>query len=191
MCEKCASAIMSLILVGENPGDYGFQYNEETLPQNFAAGMQQMAREGKYDFLSLYYDIQAAYRLKYTVDQVPPTLRLFYDADMEALADFLLVPNNECIAKDAAFKKEQGKLYWEIGQLKYKFEKSEQLNRIQVSHVNETPETADGKIRAPEHDLHMLEERLRIMEQSTSWRMTKPFRYIGEMIRRIKSGMLN
>lgn len=122
VCEKCASAIMSLILVGENPGDYGFQYNEETLPKNFAAGMQQMAREGKYDFLSLYYDIQAAYRSKYAEDQVPPTLRLFYEADMEALADFLLVPNNEYIEYKQRVRESEAVLYDQIGLLKYELE---------------------------------------------------------------------
>lgn len=97
-CEKCVNTIMSILLSGEDPADYGFTYDEEQLPYLFASGMQEMAREEKYSFLSLYSYIQAAYRQKYTIDQVPDVLKVFYSTDLEQLADFLGVPCNKCAA---------------------------------------------------------------------------------------------
>ncbi len=97
-CEKCANTIMSILLAGQEPESYGLPYAPDRFAVNFAAGMQEMAREEKYAFLSFYYDIQKAYRQKYSIDEVPEQLKIFYQNDLEALADFLHVPCNKCEA---------------------------------------------------------------------------------------------
>ena len=99
-CEKCVNTIMSILLSEGDPKDYGFSYDKEKLPYLFAAGVQEMAREEKYAFLSLYYDIHAAYRKKYTIEQVPDVLKVFYSMELETLADFLFVPCNKCVANN-------------------------------------------------------------------------------------------
>lgn len=124
-CEKCAIAIMGILLAGEKPEDYGFCYEKEEHPKYFSAGIQELARMEKYDFLSQCQDIQIAYKSKYKLGEIPPELRLFYVADLEMLADFLHVPNNECIAMDKAAKKHQAFLYDKIGQLQYMLETKE------------------------------------------------------------------
>lgn len=98
-CEKCANTIMSILLAGEDPTSFGFPYDQKQLPYYFASGMQEMAREEKYAFLSFYYDIWMAYREKHSIDQVPAVLKAFYSTDLEILADFLSVPCNKCEAK--------------------------------------------------------------------------------------------
>ena len=127
-CEKCASATMAILLAGSDPVDYGLQYDPETLPIYFAAGLQEMARAEKYACLSFYKYVQTAYREKYTIEQVPPVLRAFYDTDLETLADFLFVPNNECIAKEKAFRDFQNQLYQ---QARYKVDLLQECNGIQ------------------------------------------------------------
>lgn len=97
-CEKCANTIMSILLSGEDPAAFGLPYQKEQFPFDFAAGLQEMAREEKYAFLSFYYDIWAAYRKQYSIDQVPDVLKTFYCTDIEMLADFLNVPCNKCKA---------------------------------------------------------------------------------------------
>lgn len=97
-CEKCASAIQSLLLLGADPKDYGFPYDPHRLPIDFAAGLQEMARAERYAFLSFYTDVHAAYRAILSPQEVPPELRVFYDTDLETLADFLCVPCNEALA---------------------------------------------------------------------------------------------
>lgn len=96
-CEKCASAIMTLLLLGADPVEYGFAYGQQ-LPVDFAAGLQEMARAERYAFLSFYTDVHAAYRAALPSHEVPPALRVFYDTDLETLADFLCVPCNEVLA---------------------------------------------------------------------------------------------
>ena len=121
-CEKCASTMMALLLSGSDPADYGFPYDPGTLPELFAAGLQEMARAEKYAFLSFYYDVQQQYRKHHTPDQVPPVLRAFYEVDLEVLADFLFVPNNECIEKDRVVKAHVEELYRQIGHLTHRLQ---------------------------------------------------------------------
>lgn len=125
-CEKCASTIMSILVAGYSPEDFGFEYDEAALPYHYAAGLQQMAREGKYDFLSLYYDVQTAFREKYSAQEVHPVLRTFYDADLEKLADFLYVPVNELTAKEKAVAQMQ-KDFWK----KYALLQEQQNEQLQ------------------------------------------------------------
>ena len=153
ICEKCASAIMAILLAGYDPHDYGFEYDPAELPRYFAAGFQEMARAGTYDCLSLYKDIQQAYRKNYSLDQVPPVLKAFHQVELETLADFLLVPNNEYLACQRNVQKAQEKLYEEIGQLKY-----QNSNNAQAM------------------------EELNQLKNSTSWKITAPLRKIMKLI---------
>lgn len=106
-CAKCTHAILLITLAGGKPEEYGFDYDPEELPHNFAAGLQEMAREERYGFLSLYTYTQQAYRQKYKPEEVPPAMRVFYETDLEKIADFLCVPNNELIALQESIRAKQ------------------------------------------------------------------------------------
>ena len=160
ICEKCASAIMAILLAGSDPHDFGFDYDPNELPRYFAAGFQEMARAGTYDCLSLYKDIQLAYRKKYTIDQVPPVLRAFYEVDLETLADFLLVPNNEYLANQRNAQKTIQDLYDQIGQLTY---------RLSIA-------------PREQEDYSWALEELNKLKNSTSWKITAPLRRIMNLI---------
>lgn len=194
ICEKCARAIMSILLVGSDPCAYGFEYDERNFPACFAAGVQELGRSVRYEFLSFYTDIQAAYRNKYTIEQVPPVLRVFYNTELETLADFLNVPNNECLAKEKAFKDAQEQLYQQIGQLKYEVKMNLQSSDDRVSslsadlaHANAEKQILNEKIDIIRIEKRDLEERIQKMEQSTSWRVTKLLRFAGDTLRKINT----
>lgn len=186
MCEKCASAIMAIRLVDSDPADYGFQYQEELLPIYFAAGLQEMARAEKYACLSFYKDIQTAYRTKYSIEETPPVLQAFYKANLESLADFLHVPNNECIAAVKSSKECQIQLLQQIENLKCEMDcnlqsaknnlctLTERINRLEEENQELFLERS---ILLDE--TNALEKCVREMELSKSWRITKPLRYLG------------
>lgn len=99
-CEKCANTVMAILVSGHRPEEFGFAYNRDTLPRDFAAGLQEMAREEKYAFKSLYRDMQPAMRTWYAGKNVPKELRLFLESNLDELADFLHVPCGKCGTKD-------------------------------------------------------------------------------------------
>ncbi len=194
ICEKCARAIMSILLVGSDPRAYGFQYDENNFNTYFVAGMQEIARSVRYDFLSFYTDIQTAFRNKYTAEQVPPVLRVFYETELETLADFLHVPNNECIAKDKILKEVQAKLYDEIGQLRYQAQVERQAYKNERNQIARDLTCADAEKQALLHERdclpdekRALEAQLQKMYQSTFWKVTKPLRYAGELRKKSKA----
>lgn len=100
LCEKCCNTIMSILIEGYIPEEFGFPYSREDFLSCFCSGMQEAAKEEKYSFMSMYYHLQKAYRSKLSLQEVPKELKLFYTADMEHLADFLYVPCNSCRGKD-------------------------------------------------------------------------------------------
>lgn len=182
ICEKCACVIMSMMIIGADPTAYGFHFEEEELPRYFAAGVQEMARSEKYACLSLYKDIQTAYREKYSIEEVPPVLRTFYETDLEDLADFLHVPNNECIAKEKAIKQTQEQLYRQIGQLRYELQTSTGYALALM------PGKADDASRILLEEKRTLEEQLQQITHSMSWKITKPLRYAKAVLRKLKNG---
>lgn len=99
-CEKCSNTILSMLVEGFHPEDFGFQYEKTMAPVYISSGMQEMAKEEKYSFLSIYTQIQSAYRKKYDLKNVPDELKLFYLADIHHLTDFLHAPCNICSAKE-------------------------------------------------------------------------------------------
>lgn len=129
-CEKCANTVMSILLAGEDPASFGFPYDQEQLPFYFASGMQEMAREEKYAFLSFYYDIWTAYREKTSADQVPDVLKAFYSTDLEVLADFLSVPCNKCEANKETQKRLQTAVDWLEQQRQAWMKKSGELENM-------------------------------------------------------------
>lgn len=138
--------------------------------------------------------IQIAYRNKYTIQQVPPVLRAFYEVDLEILADFLHVPNNECITRDKVAREFQDQLFQQIGQLKYEAKMNLQSSDDRVSslsadlaHANAEKQILNEKIDFIQNEKRVLEERLQKMEQSTSWRVTKPLRFAGDTLRKINT----
>lgn len=194
ICEKCARAIMSILLAGSDPRAYGFQYDEDRFAAFFAAGIQEVARSVRYEFLAFYTDIQAAFRDKYSAGQVPPVLRLFYETELETLADFLNVPNNECIAMDKAAKKEREQLYRQIGQLQWKLETCEQSGEERLrglsedlNRANREKQRLEAEAYALSEQKRALEERLLSLERSRSWRITRPLRSVGQSVRKIKA----
>jgi len=190
-CEKCASAIMSLLLSGNNPEDYGFHYDAESLPADFAAGMQEMARAEKYAFLSFYHDIQAEYRRSHTPDQVPPILRAFYEVELETLADFLFVPNNELAARDQSARRTEARLYDQIGQLQYKLGVAEEAIRKQEQLLCENADkdhaaTEDlcSQLAAAQQEKLALVEKLNSVYRSHSWKVTAPLRRVASFLKK-------
>lgn len=193
ICEKCARAIMPILLCGQDPCDYGFEYQEETFPWIFAAGLQEMARAGKYACLSDYKDMQIAYRNKYSIDSVPTVLRAFYESELEMLVDFLHVPNNELIARNHAAKKHEEELYRQIGQLQYQLQvaiqsEQERVDRLssELTCANEEKQNLEKEKYTLLNEKTALEEYVQKLVLSTSWRVTKPLRYVGEILRKIK-----
>ena len=170
VCEKCASAIMSILLAGSDPHDFGFDYDPAELPRYFAAGFQEMAHVEKFDCLSLYKDVQKAYREKYTLDQVPPVLRVFYEVELETLADFLLVPNNELIAYQRNAQKAIQDLYDQIGQLNY-----------ELSVLREAKASRDATVQEMTHKCNAAQAELENLKHSTSWKVTKPLRWLSRL----------
>ena len=188
-CEKCASTIMALLLAGSNPVDYGFDYDPERFPEYFAAGVQEMGRAEKYAFLSFYYDIHGAYRQKHTREQVHPTLRAFYDTELDVLADFLFVPNNELAARDQSIRQHEAQLYREIGQLNYQL----QVQQNQLGQLLQEKEICQEQCRmlteqrnALQQENHTWEETVFNMCNSVSWRLTKLLRWMAQKIRAVK-----
>ena len=121
-------------------------------------------------------------------------LRLFYETELETLADFLNVPNNECIARDKAAKKEREQLYRQIGQLQWKLETCEQSGEERLRGLSEDLNRANGEKQRLEAEANALleqkralEERLLSLERSRSWRITRPLRFVGQSVRKIKA----
>ena len=194
VCEKCVRDIMSILVAGYDPELYGFRYHKEKIAQNFAAGLQEMARTEKVACISFYQELQAAYRAKCSIEQVPLVLRAFYEVDLETLTDFLHVPNNECIAKDKILKEVQAKLYDEIGQLRYQAQVERQAYENERNQIARDPTCADAEKQALLHERdclldekRALEAQLQKMYQSTSWKVTKPLRYAGELRKKSKA----
>lgn len=185
VCEKCVRDIMSILVAGYDPSLYGFQYNKDEIARNFAAGLQEMARTEKVACMSFYQELQTEYRARCSVDQVPPVLKAFYEVDLEVLTDFLHVPNNECIAKDKILKDVQTKLYDEIGQLKYKI----QMQQLAGGEANQ--QALSQEIIHLMNEKHDLEEELRKIYQSKSWKITKPLRYVKEILRKNRTRSMN
>ena len=171
ICEKCASAIMAILLAGSDPHDYGFDYDPAQLPRYFAAGFQEMAHTEKYDCLSLYKDVQLAYRAQHRPDQVPGVLRAFYEVELETLADFLLVPNNQLIEYQRNTQNTQHQLYDRIGQLEYHLSVAQQ----ELADAKAALEIAQQEKNAR----YWAEEELRKLKNSTSWKITKPLRWLS------------
>ena len=177
VCEKCTRTIMPILLAGGNPADYGFQYDADTYPALFAAGLQEMGRNNKTAFLSDYADMQKLLRLKSKAHEVSSSWRLLFEANMETLADFLQVPNNEYLASQNSAKNTQQELYDRIGQLEYKLSVAQQ-------------ETAEAKsalaavMDRPDHGWAV--EELNKIRSSTSWKITKPLRRTAESLRKVK-----
>ena len=194
-CAKCTRTIMDILLSGGDPYDYGFQDWEEDFDIHFAAGLQETARsKRKYNFMSNFKHIQIAYRNKYPIQQVPPVLRAFYEVDLEILADFLHVPNNECITRDKVAREFQDQLFQQIGQLKYEAKMNLQSSEDYVSSLsadlvrsNAEKQILNAEIDITRNKIHVLEKRLQQMEQSTSWRVTKPLRFAGKLLRKCKT----
>lgn len=99
-CEKCCNTILSIIIEGYLPEDFGFPYERALLPSYVSSGMQELAKEEKYVFLSTYQHLQTQYRKKYEIKDVPKELRLLYSADIHELADFLYAPCRSCLVKE-------------------------------------------------------------------------------------------
>ncbi|MGN1020073.1 MAG: hypothetical protein ACI4O7_06840 [Aristaeellaceae bacterium] len=170
-CEKCCRAIMSILLAGSDPCDYGFPYDKHEFPRRFAAGIQEIGRSLRYDFMSFYTDIHAAFRSQYSIDQVPRELRAFYLMDMETLADFLHVPNNE---RDAAVQSARER---QLALLK-------QIDELRCCPQTDQPLDSHQALTA---ENHRLKEQIAAMENSSSWKVTSPLRRAGKLLRRIKS----
>lgn len=84
-CEKCVRTMMSILLEDGDPREYGFQYDESKFNTYFAAGIEEIAKCSSYSFLSFYTGMRAAYRSKYTLEQVPEELRTFYESELETI----------------------------------------------------------------------------------------------------------
>ncbi len=193
ICEKCASAIMAINIAGGNPADYGFSYDPRELPRYFAAGLQENCRIEKFDALSLYKDVQTAYRNKYSIQEVPPELKAFYMLDLDIIVDFLHVPNNELIARDKAARDHEHHLYDEIGQIKYwsgvKLKESEaRAERLarELEAANARKKELNEEKKVLKKQKADLEERLREMYRSNSWKLTRPLRYVKDVLGRRK-----
>lgn len=188
VCEKCASAIMSILLAGGNPRDYGFDYDPAELPRYFAAGFQEMAHVEKFDCLSLYHDVWLAYRERYRPEEVPPVLRAFYETELATLADFLLVPNNQLLEYRRNAQKAQQELYDQIGRLNYELSAAHReaadakaaLDAAQQS----TMEYISTLTRELEQEKALRQQELESLKNSTSWKLTRPIRWLGRKLTR-------
>ena len=187
MCEKCTRAIMTMLLLGVDPRAYGFKYGEEVFITQFVSGLQELARTAPYTFLSFYTDIQKAYQEKYSIEQVPPVLRVFYETKLETLVEFLHVPNNEYLAMVNRSRKIQDDLYRQIGQLKYQLETCGGTCEDKSAVLAEDLAHANEQNRILAEAKQAQEEQLLKLYQSTSWKLTKPLRFVGEILKNRKN----
>lgn len=197
-CAKCARTILTILLQGSRPEDYGFQNWEEDFYVHFIAGMQETARSRvRFNFLSNYQYIQNAYREAYSIDEVPHLMRLFHQVDAPILWEFLHVPNNECIARDRAAKAYEEELYRQIGQFKYRLQvanQDAQSKTDQLSAANEAVSAANEELLRlrEEKDSVLrakcgLEEELNRVYESNSWKIMAPLRRVKKAVRNLKS----
>ena len=56
-----------------------------------------------------------------------------------------------------------------------------------LAHANAEKQILNEKIDFIQNEKRVLEERLKKMEQSTSWRVTKPLRFAGELRKKVKT----
>lgn len=162
ICEKCSLTMMAIVLAGANPKDYGFAYDEEKLPMYFAMAVQEKIRnKNKYSFMSQYSDVHSAYKKVYKLENVPSVLRAFYEADPEHLYDFMHASGIQCVKKDdgaAILREEKEELQKQIDSLWLEIEKYKVHNQALQEHVH-------------------------AMQQSNSWKLTKPVRAVGRIVK--------
>lgn len=77
VCEKCARTIVSILLSGGKPEEYGFPYDAGRLYDDFSAGMQDMAKTEATAFLSFYQDLQDTLRRNPGCGNLPAAFRTF------------------------------------------------------------------------------------------------------------------
>ncbi len=121
MCEKCASASMSILLSDEDPNEYGIPYDRRTFEKLYCNALQEMARIEKYAFLSEYWEQISALKRKYKEAEVPKEWRILYHVVLKMLADFLHVP---CLELEDA-RKGEGRYKWKTEQLSKKVDQLE------------------------------------------------------------------
>lgn len=187
VCEKCSRAIMSILLVGADPREYGFPYDEKRFPTFFAAGIQEAGRSSHYFLQTNYTDIQQAMCRQYALEQVAPELRIFYRADLAELADFVDVPNNELDEAVHSAQRCQARMQQQLDDLRREAEEARQSAQASLHAASSDLAHIHAAVQALTEEKRALEERIHAMEQSTSWKMTRPVRLLGRITRRIKA----
>lgn len=83
-CEKCWRTILAIYAEGENPREYGFDY------ENFGKLCKKIYKNRErlyYHRESRYAPMQAILRQNYTRDNIQPELKWFYDIDIKKLGN--------------------------------------------------------------------------------------------------------
>ncbi len=114
VCRKCVMTMMSILVEGFQPEDFGFVYDRKTFPKLFLASMKEVAYDHPYDFLAIFTDIQNRFREQFSLDEIPVEWKVFYLVDVSDLVSFLSADCNYCLEKDKYIKMlEDGKNWLE------------------------------------------------------------------------------
>lgn len=182
-CEKCSLSIMAIKLSGSDPHDFGFEYQEEEFPQNFALGvMEKIQNKRKYSFMSQYKDVQTALRNTYKVQEISPLLHTFYEAELDGLYDFINASGAACV------KKENNDLDLKIQEVQNEFaEKLEVINnehQMEKESLQKQVNVCTEELTSMKQENDVLKDQIYKMEHSKSWKITKPIRAFSSLLKK-------